>query len=101
MPKLFEYRGLTIYFYSNEHEPIHVHGAFQGRESKAEILLENGEITEIRLCSVTGLKPLEPAKLAEFEVLVRYYAAEIVILWQDYFIRHLPIKARTITRRIR
>ena len=26
MPKLFEYLGIVILFYSNEHEPIHVHG---------------------------------------------------------------------------
>ncbi|MDE6341047.1 MAG: DUF4160 domain-containing protein, partial [Muribaculaceae bacterium] len=25
MPKIFEYFGLIFYFYSNEHEPIHVH----------------------------------------------------------------------------
>ena len=25
MPKIYEYFGLIFYFYSNEHEPIHVH----------------------------------------------------------------------------
>ncbi|MGM9778134.1 MAG: DUF4160 domain-containing protein, partial [Prevotella sp.] len=25
MPKIFEYFGLIFLFYSNEHEPIHVH----------------------------------------------------------------------------
>ena len=25
MPKIYEYFGFTFYFYSNEHEPIHVH----------------------------------------------------------------------------
>lgn len=29
MPKLFEYFGLIILFYSNEHDPIHVHGKYQ------------------------------------------------------------------------
>ncbi len=24
MPKIFEYLGILIFFYSNEHEPIHV-----------------------------------------------------------------------------
>ena len=48
MPKLFEYFGLIVMFYSNEHEPIHVHGKFQGCELRAEIIVVNGEITEIR-----------------------------------------------------
>ena len=26
MPKLYEYFGLIIMFYANEHEPVHVHG---------------------------------------------------------------------------
>ena len=28
MPKIFEYLGILIFFYSNEHEPIHVHGKY-------------------------------------------------------------------------
>lgn len=35
-------------FYANEHELIHVHGKCQGRESKAEIMVLNGMVTEIR-----------------------------------------------------
>ena len=38
MPKLYEYFGLIVMFYANEHEPVHVHGKCQGRESKAEII---------------------------------------------------------------
>jgi hypothetical protein len=35
MPKLYEYFGLIIIFYANEHEPVHVHGKCQGRECRA------------------------------------------------------------------
>lgn len=38
MPKLYEYFGLIVLFYANEHEPVHVHGKSQGRESRAEIV---------------------------------------------------------------
>ena len=48
MPKLYEYFGLVVLFYSNEHEPIHVHGKYKGRESKAEIILVNGAVASIR-----------------------------------------------------
>lgn len=33
MPKIFEYFGFIFYFYSNEHEPIHVHVLHGGKES--------------------------------------------------------------------
>ncbi len=54
MPKLFEYFGLIILFYSNEHEPIHVHGKYQSTESKAELIIENGHVVDIRFSSVQG-----------------------------------------------
>ena len=59
MPKLYEYFGLTVMFYANEHELIHVHGKCQGRESKAEIMVLNGMVTEIRYSDVAGRAPLE------------------------------------------
>ncbi|NJN99241.1 MAG: DUF4160 domain-containing protein [Anaerolineales bacterium] len=58
MPKLYEYFGLIILFYSNEHEPIHVHGKYQDTEGKAEIIINNGQIVEIRYSAVRGRKPL-------------------------------------------
>jgi hypothetical protein len=44
MPKIFEYLGIVIMFYSNEHESIHVHGKFQGLESKAEFIIQDGKM---------------------------------------------------------
>jgi len=52
MPKLFEYFGLIILFYSNEHEPIHVHCKYQGREGKAELIVEDGQVIDIRISIV-------------------------------------------------
>ncbi len=41
MPKLYEYFGFYVLFYSNEHEPIYVHGIDpDGRELKAEIIVK-------------------------------------------------------------
>ncbi|MCF2603942.1 DUF4160 domain-containing protein [Parabacteroides distasonis] len=48
MPKIFEYFGLIFLFYSNEHEPIHVHVMRDGKEAVFEILLQNGELASIQ-----------------------------------------------------
>ena len=101
MPKLFEYLGLIVYFYSEEHDPIHVHGEYQGRESKAEIIIREGEIIEIRVVRVKGKPPLEGPKLKDFVTLVERHAEEIVESWVDYFVRHRQVHARKITRRIK
>ena len=34
MPKIFEYFGFIFLFYSNEHEPIHVHVMKDGHEAQ-------------------------------------------------------------------
>ena len=69
MPKIYTYMGIVIMFYSNEHEPIHVHGKFQGYESKAEILIENGKVKEVFIKPVKGRRVLPPASciIKEFQ----------------------------------
>ena len=101
MPKLYEYIGVVIFFYSNEHEPIHVHGRHQGKESKAEILMEEGEIVEIQIKTVPGKRPLESSQLADFKTFVAHYAEEIIQRWIDYFVYNRKIVSERITRRIR
>ena len=100
MPKLYEYLGIVVLFYSNEHEPINVHGKCQGRENRAELIVENGKVTQILYSSVRGRRPLSPIELKNFQTLVEYYADEIVQRWIDYFVLHKPIEAKKITQRI-
>ena len=81
MPKLYEYFGLIILFYSNEHEPIHVHCKFQGKESKAELIFENGKFIEVRISNVLGKEPLDSQNLKKFKKLVETYRDDIVRKW--------------------
>ncbi|MFA6014920.1 MAG: DUF4160 domain-containing protein [Gallionellaceae bacterium] len=101
MPKLYEYFGLIIMFYANEHDPVHVHGKFQDRESRAEIIVLNGEIAEIHYSNVTGRAPLEISEMRHFEELVSVRATDIVSKWIDFFVLHKPVKSERITRRLK
>lgn len=101
MPKLYEYFGLTVMFYSNEHEPVHVHGKFQGRESRAEIILINGVVSEIRFGNVAGRAPLEANEMQYFQEVVSIKAVEIVAKWIDFFVLHKSITSERITRRLK
>ncbi len=101
MPKLYEYFGLRVYFYANEHEPVHVHGYYQGRESRAEIVIENGVIVEIRVLPVKGMKPLIGRALADFRLLVSRRAEDIVRKWVEFFVQHRQIEPETINRRLK
>lgn len=101
MPKLYEYLGILIFFYSNEHEPIHVHGKHAGRESRAEIVVENGRVVRIEVGDVPGKRPLDGQKLRDFEKIVRNKADEIVQRWINFFVHNIRSKPEIITRRIK
>lgn len=49
MPEIFEYLGIVMFFYSSEHEPIHVHGKYDGFQSKADFFITDGTIVEIKI----------------------------------------------------
>ena len=100
MPKLYEYFGLIVMFYANEHEPVHVHGKCQGRESKAEIIVVNGIVTEIRYSAVAGRALLEVREMKYFQERVSARANDIVQKWIDFFVLHKSIKPERITGRL-
>ena len=100
MPKLYEYLGLIILFYSNEHEPIHVHGKYQGMESKAEIIFVEGVFKEIRITDVKGKKPLDGKNLKNFSIFVTAYKLEIVNKWIEFFVYNKAIEPEIITKKL-
>ncbi len=101
MPKIYEYLGVIILFYSNEHEPIHVHGKYQGHESKAEFIIENGKVIKIIIRTVKGRKPLPPNVLTDFEKFVYAYSDQIVHKWIDYFVLHKQVKCEKVERKVK
>lgn len=100
MPKLYEYYGLIILFYSNEHEPIHVHCKYQGMESKAEIVFENGKFVEVIISEVKGKEPLDIQNRKKFKKLVELYRDDIVRKWIDFFVYNKVIETEKITKKI-
>ena len=101
MPKIFEYLGIVIMFYSNEHEPIHVHGKFQAYESKAEFIIIDGKISDIKIKEVKGKKPLPKKELKEFKNFVSKFKEDIVQKWVDYFIYHKSIQCIKIEGKVK
>jgi len=101
MPKIFEYLGIVVFFHSNEHEPVHVHGKHGEYESKAEIYIVDGQITETRIKLVKNKRPLTGAKLKDFEDFLQVYAQQIVQKWIDYFVYHKDVSFEHINTQIR
>ena len=101
MPKLYEYFGLVVFFYTNEHQPIHVHGEFQNSYARAEIFLKEGRIIRIVFSNVKGKNPLPGNKMKDFKTLVNAKAGDIVRRWIEYFVFKKHNKPEIITRKIK
>ncbi len=101
MPKIFEYLGILIFFYSNEHEPIHVHAKKGEFESKAEFYIVDGKVLEIKITNISGAKPLKGNELKDFEVFLEKYADQIVEKWINYFVYHKDVEFEKITKRLK
>ncbi len=100
MPKLYEYLGLIILFYSNEHEPIHVHCKHENKESRAEIIFENGKFKNILIQEVKGKEPLNKNDLKKFKKLVESYRDDIVRKWVDFFVYNKEVTCEKITKKL-
>lgn len=101
MPKIFEYLGISIMFYSNEHEPIHVHGKYQAFESKANFIIVDGKIIDIKIKDVKGKRPLPKKKLKEFKNFVNKFKEDIVQKWVDYFVYHKSVQCIKIEGKVK
>lgn len=100
MPKVFKYLGIVMFFYSNEHEPIHIHAEKGGLESKAEFYIVEGKVTEIKISNVKGRKPLKGNELKDFKIFISRYADQIIQKWIEYFIYHKKVDFEIINERL-
>jgi hypothetical protein len=101
MPKLYEYLGITVFFFAGEHLPVHVHGRYDSSETKAEIITANGKIVEIRLCRVAHRRPLSGNVQKHFLELVSAKVQDILKKWSDVFVLNKVVHPEIITRRIK
>ncbi len=101
MPKLYEYFGLVVFFYTNEHEPIHVHGEFQGGYARAQFVIKDGKVSRIVFSEINGKRPLPAAKMKDFRMLVKAKADDIVQRWIDCFVFNKQIRPEMINRKLK
>ena len=100
MPKIFEYFGFVFYFYSNEHEPIHVHVIHNQQETIFELIIENGVLVQIRQRSRTGYPMLSSKDTKTAELFIRKYAKNIIEKWVKFFVYKQQIRSTNIKNKL-
>ena len=100
MPKIFEYFGFIFYFYSNEHEPIHVHVIHGSKESVFDLIMMDGCLIEVRGREKKGMEPLPEKDKRTAEEFIRKYYKNIIDKWVKFFVMKQAIRCSKIKTKI-
>ena len=100
MPKIFEYFGFIFYFYSNEHEPIHVHVIHGGKESVFDIIMMNGALAGISVREKKGAEPLTEKDKRTAEDFIRKYHKNIIEKWVKFFVLKQSVRSTSIKKKL-
>ena len=98
MPNIFEYFGIVILFYSDEHEPIHVHAVYGDNTMKVSFFIREGDIYRVTYAEIKGNFP--SAKLKELKKFISVYKRDIVAAWDKYFIWKTKVDFIRITKKL-
>lgn len=101
MPDIYKYFGFVFFFHSNEHDPIHVHVQYDHKETILEIILENGQVKEIRSRQKKGVPPLSSQDEKIAREFVEQYAPNIVDKWVNYFVKKKRVVCTTIKKKLK
>jgi len=100
MPEIFEYFGLIFYFYSNEHDPIHVHVKKGDKETIFDLLIYNDVLTEIKIRKRRSKEMLSASDEKKAKDFIIFYADDIVKKWMKSFVLKSKVEITRIKTKI-
>lgn len=98
MPDIYKYFGYVFSFYTNEHEPIHVHAKHDGRETMLDLIIVNKELVDIRRRDKG--KPLTSKEEKVAREFVKKYWKGIVEKWVNLFVYNARIRCTEIKTKL-
>ena len=101
MPTLYEYFGLFIYFYSDDHLPIHVHAEYAERSCKVEFIINEGKAMEFKFHQINNRPLLRRSEEKKLRELLNFYSDDVIKKWSMFHILKQQIKPIKITKKIK
>ena len=101
MPKIYEYFGFIFFFFSNEHEPIHVHVINRGSQTIFDLILMDGELVEVKRRTAHGYPSLSEKDAKEAERFIKAYYRKIVEKWMNFFVLKKKVRCTQVTKKVK
>ncbi len=99
MPKLYQYMGINLWFWSDEHDPIHLHARCNGATMIVKLYVKNGRVWRVTYKAKSGKFSADKEKA--LRTLVSAMKENIRTAWIDYFINHQHIAPIIINKKIK
>ena len=100
MPKIFEYFGFIFYFYSNEHEPIHVHVIHGDQESVFDLIMMDGVLVKINIRTKKGVEALSDKDNRIAMAFIQKYHKNIIEKWIKFFVLKQKVRCTNIKKKL-
>lgn len=86
MPKIYTYKGISLWFWSNEHDPIHIHARCGGATVVVKLFIREGKVYRVTYTPENG--KFDADKMKALKKLVSVTKQNICYRWVEYFIYH-------------
>jgi Domain of unknown function (DUF4160) len=100
MPTILKYFGFTLFFYSHDHFPVHVHVEHGEFESIFELIFAEGKLIEIKHRKSAGIEPLPSKLMKEAIKVIELECNFISESWFNYFVKNITPETKKITKKI-
>jgi len=99
MPKIFQYLNFSIFIYTNDHLPVHIHVSIQDRQVKAELIWANDQL-EIHFKKIRGYQPLTNSECKDVAIFVRKYEKKIKEKWDKIMYYNQSVKVEIVKKKL-
>ena len=99
MPDIYTYFGFIFSFFSQEHEPIHVHVEHQGRMTIFDLIIVDGDLIEIRTRDKGNPLVGKDERIAR-EFIEKYWE-NIVEKWVSFFVYKKRVRCTDIKTKLK
>ncbi len=99
MPDIYTYFGFIFSFYSQEHEPIHVHVEHQDRMTIFDLIIVDGDLVEIKKRD-KGKPLIGKDERTAIEFIEKYWK-EIVDKWVSFFVYKKRVRCTDIKTKLK
>lgn len=97
MPIVYEYLGMLLGIYTDDHEPIHFHANYNGNVLKIVLYVKNGCVYRVGYFPVVGRFP--PSKIKQLKKFVSKYKQAMLFAWEQVS-NGVQIKRVVITKKV-